>query len=329
MSRFSIVVPLVGKLSLFEDTLASVLRYRCPASQIIVAHANAYEDPYGLGKEVDFVAIKPSSASSSVGLIELFNAAVRVARGEFVALIRPGAQLRENWDSLITLAFSDPNVGSVAPALVAGNLTNRIVAGGITAGGSYNRKLVGSNQRFVTRQVASLKPLGPTSWAAFYRRSLLTAIGEADEQLDPMYLDLDLALSLKALNFGCEFCPDCVVSLADANAITGEAGLPHGRSAQRAVARYSNLLSSQQQLKMLQAMSAEIAVSPWQRSNLLHAWQRLSAAKYRSADDHHRSLIAVLKQQRQRLVGPQIELFEVPNAPVRSDKLRKVIKRAA
>ena len=329
MSRFSVVVPLLGKPALFEDTLASVLRYRCPASQIIVAHADAYEDPYGLGKEVDFVEVKSQSPTSAVSLIQLFNAASRVARGEIVAMIRPGVQLNENWDGLVAAAFADPNVGCVAPAVVSSKMTNRLVVAGVTASSSFNRRLVGSNQRLGARQVTGLKPLGPTSWAAFYRRTLLSALGEFDEQLDPLYLDLDLALSLQTLNFGCKFHPDCVVTVTDADAIETESTLAHGRSAQRAVVRYADYSRSYQRMKLWQAVLAELAVSPWRHNNLLHAWQRLSATKFQSVDEHHRSLLAVLKKQRPRLIGLQSKHDEAPVSLVRPGNLRQPAKRAA
>ena len=61
MSRFSIVIPIDGddrrqnEIQRFEDTLASVLRSRPRESQIIVVHNGRYEDPHGLGSEVDWI----------------------------------------------------------------------------------------------------------------------------------------------------------------------------------------------------------------------------------------------------------------------------------
>ena len=114
MYRFSIVVPLLGSPLLFEATLASILRYRPDACQVIVAHDGSYHDPHGLADEIEFV-----STTQPTNLIGLFNCGLEVARGEFVSLIRPGVELQEDWDTAISDAFADEDVGSVTPAIVS------------------------------------------------------------------------------------------------------------------------------------------------------------------------------------------------------------------
>ncbi len=227
MVRFSLIVPVMDNLSRFEETLASVLRYRCEAAQIIVAHNGVYDDPYGLGKEVDFVGTDSDDDAPSE-LISRMNAAIKIARGEIVVCLRPGIQLTENWERPVVAAFADPAVGSVAPAIVNRLSDQRLVTTGVAGDWAFNRKLVGVGQRINSRRLSKLKPLGPSSWAAFYRRSLLTALGECDAQLDTHYFDLDLALSFQALNFDCVFCPECTVTIDDPTSIANEARLARG-----------------------------------------------------------------------------------------------------
>lgn len=311
MSRFSIIIPLLKNLSLFEDSLASALRYRCEACQIIVAHAGQYDDPYGLAKEVDFVAADPNA-----NLIQLFNAGTKVARGEFVALLRAGIQLDENWDTAVAASFANPDVGSVAPVIVSPDNPSRLVAAGINHSSAYNRRLVGVNNRVSAKRSAKLKPLGPTSWAAFYRGSLLTAIGEFDEQLDPLYLDLDLALTLQQLDFSCVHTPDCIVTIEDSQAIIAESRQSHGRSAQRAFARHSNLTASQTRTQTTVGILKELATIPWRPANLKHAVQRFGAGRYLESDQHHVSLLSVLSSQRERLVSTSLKLHQSTAPPL-------------
>jgi cellulose synthase/poly-beta-1,6-N-acetylglucosamine synthase-like glycosyltransferase len=297
MYRFSIVVPRLNDPRLFEDTLASVLRYRTDSCQVIVAHNEQYEDPYDLGREVDFVATKRKPH-----LIRMFNDALRVAKGEFVLLLRPGVQLNENWWQPVLESFQDPDVGSVSPAIVGTKDPSRLVTGGVRSGFSFGRKLVGNKKSLSARRTRKLSPIGPTSWAGFYRRSLLASLGSCDEQLDSLYLDLDLAHSLQNLKFDCVFCPDSVMTIDKPIHITDEATIAHGKSAQRTLLRQNELTPGQRTMKTCIATMVEIASLPLGIENWQHAIQRVGAMKLRDIDRHHWDLISVLNKQRTRLV---------------------------
>ena len=58
MSRFSIVVPILGHSKQTDDTLASALRYRPAESEVIIVHDGSYEDQYGLGDEIQQVTVQ-------------------------------------------------------------------------------------------------------------------------------------------------------------------------------------------------------------------------------------------------------------------------------
>ena len=255
MYRFSVVVPLLGNVDVFEETLASVLRHRPERCQIIAVHDGRYDDPHGLADEIDFVATAPNA-----DLIRLFNAGVDRSRGEFVGLIRPGIHLRERWDEQVASEFVDPQVGSVAPAIVDHARPHRVVAAGVATNSLFARKLAAADKRISTVRRNKIQPLGPTSWSAFYRRSLLTALGSCDEQLDPHYLDLDLALSLRQLDFDCVFCPDWIVQIEDPAWIQQESGLPHGKSAQRSLIRHAGLTGSQRARRTAIAVLTDLAM---------------------------------------------------------------------
>ena len=55
MQRLSIIVPLMGDLKRFEDTLVSVLENQPEQSEVVVVLNGPYDDPYDLRSEVKFV----------------------------------------------------------------------------------------------------------------------------------------------------------------------------------------------------------------------------------------------------------------------------------
>lgn len=302
MVRFSLIIPLSSTgtdehIARFDETLASVLRNRGESCQIIVVHDGSYDDPYDLAREVDYVDV-----TGSRGLIDAFNAGVDVARGQWVGLLRPGIQLDENWDELIADAFDDANVGCVSPAIVSTERPGRLVAAGVAINRRLNRTLSAAGKRITPRTVRKARPLGPTCWAAFYRRNLLVALGECDRDLDAHYLDVDLALSLKNLGFECTFCGDCEVILDDDEEIIHESCWAHGRSAQRASVRHAGLEGAVSESGFVSSLLTELLTSPWRPANLKHILGRLSSRRFASTDQHHRELVSILTSQRERLL---------------------------
>ena len=300
MHRFSIIVPMLGDRRLFDDTLASVLRYRPRSSQVIVAHDGTYDDPYRLDEEVDFVSI-----SNRANLVPLFYCAVGESTGTYVALIRPGIQLDEGWDEHIESTFEETSAGSVSPVIVTPAKPQTIVAAGVSAGLGLTRKTVASKTRIAPRTTGRIAPLGPTSWAAFYRRSALEQVGPGAINLDPHYLDLDLAMSLDSIGYSSAFCPECVVEVERSTLIERELTIPHGRSAQRAFRRHATLPGSGSSvLRSVSTFASELLLStvlPWK---FQHAIGRLGAWKMAKTDRHfsqHLSQLAAEIRQREEL----------------------------
>jgi hypothetical protein len=222
-----------GDINQFEDTLASVLRHRPDRAQVIVVHDGNYDDPYQLSEEVELVSI-----DGRPQLIRLFNRGLQAADGQWVVLIRPGMQIDDNWHIAVEDVVDDFQIGSVAPVIVNVNRPTKIIAAGVHSDRFNNRILTASQARIAPKCLASISPLGPTSWLAVYRRDLLSAIGTLDERMDPHYMDLDIAMALKQLGFKCALQPDLIGEMESELPIRREASLPHGFSAQRAFRRY-------------------------------------------------------------------------------------------
>ncbi len=275
MQTFSIILPILGDVNLFEDTIASVLRHRPAGTQIIVAHDGKYSDPYDLaGDNVEFVTINKRAK-----LIRLFNAGIERAQGDIVGFFRPGTELNAGWDQLVIEAFSDPDVGSVAPVLIRRKRPKRAVATGVGCGIGFRRKLEGIGKSVRSINPDNLDLYGPTSWAGFYRRDLLAVFvqetGPLDENLDQHYLDLELGLSFRTMGYDCESCPECLVSVASATAVKRESRVPHGASAHRAFVRHvMHIGTISNTFRRYWTIATELATCPLQPWKLRHALQR-------------------------------------------------------
>ena len=291
MSRFSIVIPVTrgnrqpNQIHRFEDTLASVLRSRPRQAQIIVVHDGSYEDPHGLGSEIDWVVETSSNLASQ------FDLGVSASRGDLIVLIRPGVELDEGWDSSFEEAFEDPQVGSLTPLIVPSSRPGRIAAAGVVTNAAGTRRLLGSQQRLSDRSLQSLKPLGPSSHLAVYRRAILTAIGRWGCLTDDVYLDVEIALSLRTLGFSNVLCRDAIATVESEDWILAESNRPHGCTAERSLYRYTRHGRSSTLARTLM----DVAKSPLQPWLLSHGFQRLAAKRERSADQLFRRHLAVVK----------------------------------
>ena len=300
MYRFSIIIPVLGDRRLFDDTLASVLRYRSQSCEVIVVHDGTYEDPYGLDGEVKFI-----SNQRRANLIRFFNFGIDQSSGELIALIRPGIELDEGWHSEIEESFEDQNIGSVAPIIVTTSEPDTIVAAGVTKRFGFNRDVEGASQKIARRTLDRIAPLGPTSWAAFYRRSALEMIETIGEELDACYLDLDLALSLKTLGFETRVCDHCVVSIERPKLIEKELASPHGQSAQRAYTRHEAQTGTTSSIfQSACAFAKEVVTSPFRPVLFQHAILRLGALGKINTDQHFAQQLALeakLKRHKETL----------------------------
>jgi len=190
--------------------------------------------------------------------------------------------LPEDWQATIEPAFADASIASVAPVIVSQSDGSEIVAAGVKTNYGFQRILEGDGDAIADRVFGRLRPIGPTQWAAFYRRSMLEMIGNFDETVEDQYLDLDVALTLKRLGYRCQFAGQCVATIVRPVLITRQADLPHGGSAQRSIVRHGREDSPVG--RGLLSFAKEVCSAPFQPSLFLHAIGRLSALRGQTRD---------------------------------------------
>jgi hypothetical protein len=227
--RLSILIPCLGGSADFDATLVSVLQHRPPKCEVIVAHTTAYDDPYGLADEVEFLHCP--AESSLVGLI---NTATEAATSPIIHVLACGLAASEGWTDAVLPHFADDEVAAVVPAVMSGDGSTLISAGvSFTAAGS--RALM-RNQRLLLRGSGHLRAAigAPTLAAGFYRRDVLVAMDGLNQVAGDQLADADFALGLRELELRSEFEPSArLTQIADPLAASASSGFTRGRFAER------------------------------------------------------------------------------------------------
>ncbi len=200
MPRLSIVVlARTGEFSLFEDTLAAILRNQPESSEIIAVHDGGYGDRHDLRG----VGVRLAQVRGAKSPADLFTATLSHCRGEFVHVLQAGMLVDEGWCEAALAEFRDPRVAAVTPLIVSEAHPDRLVAAGLSCSRTFKPRLVGKNRKIGAAGSGKLTPLGPTLWAAFYRMLSLRPVFKTLREIPRDLLDLEIALchrELKLLN---------------------------------------------------------------------------------------------------------------------------------
>jgi hypothetical protein len=285
MPRFSLLLPCPQPSPAFEDTLASLLRTRPQAAEVIVIHDGTYRDEYGLAGEVDY------ATAGSRRLVAFWNAGIDQAVGEFIVWLQPGAQLEDGWEEDCLAAFENPQVGSVGPSL-------RVERGGrVACVRGLATSATGTRQ---VRTSARRELLGPTRWAAAYRQSALGWIDPVDLVWEDEYLDVYLALNLQRLGYQYQLAENWDVLVDGISASEVLQPRAHGLSAARAAQRFGGPLKAG--AAGLREDLPRLVSESWRWKHLRGRWK---ARRFRSADQHAGQQLLELAARRQQILAKQ------------------------
>jgi hypothetical protein len=201
--RLSILIPCLGDCREFEDTLASVLQNRPENSEILVAHAEPYADPYRLKGEVCFLHV-PEARS----LARLLNAGFEAARSGVVHVLQCGLEVTEGWTDQPLELLEQSGVATVAPMIVERS-GQRLISAGLRYSRHGRRIEIGRGQG-VASIGAGQELVGPTLAAGFYRRWWWRII-RWDETLGDQAADLQFSLTLRELGAVATGSPECII----------------------------------------------------------------------------------------------------------------------
>jgi hypothetical protein len=233
--RLSIVIPCLGGAAEFEGTLVSVLQNRPADCEVLVLHAEPYDDPYALRGEVQFIH---AAADTLVGLL---NNALQRAAGEILHIIGCGVEMTEASIVSAVPHFDDPEVAAVSPVIQSADGAN-IVAAGVRWSLGGARRVV-ADRRLLLPGTARLRAAitGPTLAAAFYRRDVVAALDGFDASVGDGLADVEMALAIQQLG-RLHICEPASRFLLSGNSLrtNGAGAFARGRTCERLFWRYAH-----------------------------------------------------------------------------------------
>ncbi len=190
VSRLSIIIPFFRDtpMEAFEETLASVLAYRPEDTEILIADAGGYTDPWNVGGE----GVRFLSLSHRSNPVDILNDAVRTAAAPIVHLLYAGTDVSEQWTQLSLECFDDPRRGVVIPTVFDRLKSKRVFAMGVvfSRGGSL-RTIRRSQLSQVQRST-----IAPHISAVFFRKAALEQVGGLERSFMPQLAYVDAAFFL-------------------------------------------------------------------------------------------------------------------------------------
>ena len=315
--RFSIIIPVVGQPSALDETLASILRDLGEDCEVVLVHDGTFEDPYNIADELTVIDAQTKRLAAQVSI------AVKQSAGQIIAIVRPGVELPEQWTNVVAAAFEDPTVASAAPILVAQSKSQSIVTAGVHTNYHYRRLLTGSRKKLAQRVFGRLQPLGPSAWAAFYRRSTLTMIGDLDQKTEDQYFDLDLALTLSQMGYACASLPTIVCQIDRSARVERESQRPHGVSAQRSIARHAAGESTFS--RGLTSFVSELLSAILKPGAFQQAIGRFQASRFKAIDAAFATRMAEIVKRKKATEKAGLRVFE---DEIRSDVSEAIARRA-
>jgi hypothetical protein len=148
----SIIIPVAGSTQGLEETLLSILENRPADCEVIAVLGCEYDNPYGLEDEVRLVDAPGRET------LECLVHGIAQAAAPIVHVVAPGVEVSVGWTDAPLAQFADPQVAVVAPLVLDGPQSRRIIAAGLSyfSGGAVRPRARGRATR-----CGYLRPLPP------------------------------------------------------------------------------------------------------------------------------------------------------------------------
>jgi GT2 family glycosyltransferase len=207
-NRVSIIVVNWNGARFLKPCLSALSNQTYDDCEIILVDNGSGDGSVSLVKE-NFPAVKVVELAENLGFTGGNAAGLKVAKGEFIALVNNDALPERNWlEKLLQPMLTDPNIGICASELIIeGTKIIDSAGNGITTGAvGFNRGLGTDMQDFSISELV----FGACGAAALYRRSMLTEIGFFDDEFFLYDEDIDLSFRAQLAGWKCRYVPDAV-----------------------------------------------------------------------------------------------------------------------
>jgi len=207
-NRVSLIVVNWNGEELLKPCLSALSNQTYADCEIILVDNGSSDGSVALVKE-NFPAVKVVELRENRGFTGGNSAGLKVANGEFIALVNNDVRAERDWlEKLLQPMLDDPGIGSCASKLTIDGTEAIDSAGdGLTTGGvGFNRGLKIDRKHFSISELI----FGPCGAAALYRRSMLQEIGFFDEEFFLYDEDIDLCFRAQLAGWKCGYVPDAV-----------------------------------------------------------------------------------------------------------------------
>ncbi|MDR2439891.1 MAG: hypothetical protein LBE12_11045 [Planctomycetaceae bacterium] len=203
MSRFTVIIPLLSDTptEAFEETLASVLVHKPEGTEVLIANATQYSDPWNTAIE-GTVFIASDHLSNPM---EVLNKAVLQSQGDILHILYPGTEASAHWTQNILQLFEQPKLGIVIPCVYDRRKPKRIFSLGIY----YKPEGVLRTIRRSQWAEVAQKRIVPHISAIFIRKKALTQIGLFDTSFIPQISYVDAAMGVLEQGWGITVDQEC------------------------------------------------------------------------------------------------------------------------
>src|SRR5438094_3749869 len=114
----SIVIPTHQRTDLLSVCLASVVRYKPAATEVIVVDdASPVASASSVARQ--FPGVRVLRRRQRGGFAAAANTGIRASNGTIVQLLNDDAEVTENWTNAPLAWFRDPVIGAVAPLVLS------------------------------------------------------------------------------------------------------------------------------------------------------------------------------------------------------------------
>ncbi|MGH2524060.1 MAG: glycosyltransferase family 2 protein, partial [Anaerolineales bacterium] len=189
----SVVITNWNGCHFLEKCLGSLAAQTYPAVEIILVD-NGSTDGSAAWVGEHFPAVRLIANARNMGFAAANNQGIRVAQGEYVALLNNDTWVEPDWlAELVQAIESGPRVGMVASKMVYADQPQVINSTGVCLDRSG---VVWDRQTGLPERVSEREPVeifGPCAGAALYRHALFDDVGVFDENFFAYLEDVDLA----------------------------------------------------------------------------------------------------------------------------------------
>jgi len=290
MPEMTILVPLLHDIEEFEATLASVLRFSHQDVQIIGLHDGQYEDQYGIGEEIELIAVDSKSrANLKSGIFGQLALALDDVRSPWIHWIAPGIEpLGDCYDQVFQQIAENRELGSISPQVLPKIGAEDIEIDDLECLASSVTATAGFHPQYLEEVVGECWTLsdlrsdinlaGPTEWAGFCRKSLFQGwVRDHSNHLrfGEGYRDLALGLYLKSEGWEHQIIQCSMVASEKAELQIGQSWKRNGSNVVQIMADFGSGSGLSKVMKNLFQSSGEILQSVIAPGNLLPAFTRL------------------------------------------------------